>query len=311
MAGLHKASVLRQVYYDSENGFGSINETFKQAKKILNTITYNDTKEFLEKQKSRQTKPYRGFNSYVAPNALHEIQVDISDFTASASANDGYRYAFVAVDIFTKFCHAVPIKDKRPEESVRAMKEVFDKIGVPEQIYHDNEGSWSSKEFIVLLNTKGVKQIITSSPPPFAERMVQTLKNMIHARLEGLELPREKWIDLLPNILKKYNNTKHSSTGMPPNEAKRDDNSIQMYLNMRQKAQYNRTYPRLSIDSLVRTYIKPHTFKKGYHSAWSHEAYKVIHVSKDGKQFLVNDGKRRVWNRHELLKVEAVEDKDG
>ena len=28
-----------------------------------------------------------------------------------------------------------------------------------------------------------IKQIITSTPPPFAERMVQTIKNMIHQRL--------------------------------------------------------------------------------------------------------------------------------
>jgi hypothetical protein len=192
------------------------------------------------------------------------------------------------------------------------MKEVFDKIGVPEQIYHDNEGSWNSKEFIVLLNTKGVKQIITSSPPPFAERMVQTLKNMIHVRLEGLDLSREKWVDLLPATLKKYNNTKHSTIGLTPVQAKRGDNDIEIWLNIKNKAEFNRKYEKLELGDLVRTYIKPHTFKKGYNSSWSHEVYKVIHVSKDGKQFLVNDDKRRrVWNRHELLKIKGIEGKDG
>ena len=48
--------------------------------------------------------------------------MDIVDFTRSAEVNDGYRYLFVAVDSFTKLCHAVPIKDKEPEETVRAMK---------------------------------------------------------------------------------------------------------------------------------------------------------------------------------------------
>ena len=54
----------------------------------------------------------------------------------------------MAVDIFTKMLWAVPIKDKKPEESARAFKEVLDKIGVPKVLYHDNEGSWSSTEFI-------------------------------------------------------------------------------------------------------------------------------------------------------------------
>ena len=171
-----KDKFIRQVYYDADTGFGSIAETFKDAKKVLNSITYNDVKDFLERQKSRQTKPYRGFNSYVAHEPLQEIQVDIADFTRSVKENEGYRYCFVAVDVFTKFCHAVPIKDKKPNASLRAMTEVVNTIGVMKQIYHDNEGSWNSTEFIRLLNKHDRKHIITSSPPPFAERMVHTLK---------------------------------------------------------------------------------------------------------------------------------------
>ena len=117
-----KDKIIRGVYYDADTGFGSINETYQQANKILNSITYNDVKEFLQRQKSRQTKPYRGFNSYVAHEPLQEIQIDIADFTRSADVNDGFRYLFVAIDIFTKICHAAPIKDKHPPESIRAMK---------------------------------------------------------------------------------------------------------------------------------------------------------------------------------------------
>ena len=102
----------------------------------------------LNRQKSRQTKAYRGFNSYVAKEPLQEIQIDLAIFTDSSPDNNGYTYVFVAVDIFTKICYAVPIKDKKPAESIRAMKEGFNKIGVPEVLYHDNEGSWSSAEFI-------------------------------------------------------------------------------------------------------------------------------------------------------------------
>ena len=36
-----KDCIIRQAYYD-EQGFGSIAETHREAKKILNTITYND-----------------------------------------------------------------------------------------------------------------------------------------------------------------------------------------------------------------------------------------------------------------------------
>jgi hypothetical protein len=179
--------IIRHVYYN-ESGFGSIAETYKEAKNILNTITLNDVKEFLEKHKTRQIKGYKGFNFYVVDHALQEVQIDIAVFTDSAEESKGFAYCFVAVDMFTKFCHAVPIKDRKPPESVRAMTEVLDKIWVTENIYSDNEGSWNNKAFIKLLNQHHIKHIITSSPPPFAERMVQELKNMIHIRLQGLEV---------------------------------------------------------------------------------------------------------------------------
>ena len=96
-------------------------------------------------QKIAQLKPYKGFNSYIAHHPLQEIQIDIADFTKSAALNRNFRYLFVAIDTFTKFCHAVPMEDRQPNESVRAMKEVIDKIGKPETIYHDFEGSAKSQ----------------------------------------------------------------------------------------------------------------------------------------------------------------------
>ena len=82
------------------------------------------------------------------------------------------------------------------------MTEILNKIGVPKVSYHDNEGSWNSTQFVRLINSHNIKQIITSAPPPFSERMVQTIKNMIHARLEGLDISKETWVDILPSVLK-------------------------------------------------------------------------------------------------------------
>ena len=306
-----KDKIIRQIYYDADSGFGSISETHREAKKILNTITYNDVKDFLERQKSRQTKGYRGFNSYVADKPLAEIQIDIADFTASGALNNGFRYLFVAVDIFTKFCHAVPIKDKQPKESIRAMREILKVIGVPEVLYHDNEGSWNSGDFIQLLNQHNIKQIITSTPPPFSERMVQTIKNMIHTRLGGLEIDEQEWINLLPSVLKKYNNTKHSTINMSPNQAKQGNDNVEIWLNITNKANFNRKYPPLKKGSEVRTYIKPKTMTKGYNSRWSKEVYKIVAITGDGKQFMVSNNSRRLYSRHELLLVRGTEGKDG
>ena len=205
MPNEEKEAILRQIYYDTEHGFGSIYETYKQAVKLLPSVTLNDVREFLAKQESRQLKAYRGFSSYVAHEPLQEIQIDLADFTKSARARNGFRYAFVAVDVFSKHMWAVPCKDKQPNESMRAFTEVLDQIGTPKQIYHDNEGAWDSTKFIKLLNGRGIKQIITTSPAPFVERGIQTLKNMIYKRLEGLTINIEKWHEPVKVVLEKYN----------------------------------------------------------------------------------------------------------
>ena len=62
-------------------------------------------------QKGKQTKAYKGFNSYVADEPLEEIQIDLAGFTRSASENDGYRYCLVAVDVFTKMLWGVHTKE--------------------------------------------------------------------------------------------------------------------------------------------------------------------------------------------------------
>ena len=170
-----KDEIIRQMYHDSDSGLGSINQTHREATKILNNITYNDVKDFLERQKPRQFKAYRGFNSYVASEPLQELQIDLGDFTASSAVNDGFRYMFLAVDIFSKYIHCVPVKDKKPPESIRAFKEILDVIGIPKNAMSDREGSWESTEFVRLLNQHTIKHIISNSPPPFSESMFARL----------------------------------------------------------------------------------------------------------------------------------------
>ena len=160
-----KYSVIRIIYYDTDDGFDSGINTYRKANKVLASITVADVKSFLDKQKSRQNKPYRGFNSYVSPKALHEFHIDIGDWTQSASDNNGCRYMFLAVDTFSKYIHVVPIKDKQPAYSVRAFTEILNVIGVPSQMMSDREGAWESTEFIKLLNRHKIKHIISSSPP--------------------------------------------------------------------------------------------------------------------------------------------------
>ena len=71
--------------------------------------------------------------------------------------------------------------------------------------------------------------------------------------------------------------------------------------NLWNNASRNRKYPEIKENHEVRILLEKETGKKGYMPKWSKEVYKVIGI-RNG-DFLVNDGKRKVYQRHELLKV--------
>ena len=50
MLNEEKETILRQIYYDTKHGLGSIYEAYTQAVKLLPSVTLNDVKEFLAKQ---------------------------------------------------------------------------------------------------------------------------------------------------------------------------------------------------------------------------------------------------------------------
>ena len=302
MASPERVEVIRSVYEDKEKGFGSLRDTYLQAREKDPGIRYIDVKAFLDKYQHRQTQfRYRGHNSWVSPRRLFELELDLIDLTAKAEENNGFRYALVAIDNFTKFAHAVPVKGKTPALLVEAMKEVLAKIGVPKQVYSDYEGSFENKAWVRLMNANGIKVIQTVGSANTVERFNRTLKSMLQTRLDAQGLSRDLWVQELGPILRKYNDTVHTTIEMKPNEAILPSNELLVAFNLSKNAIKRRKYPDLTTGDRVRVMLKKDTKRKGYMPRWSTETYKVTY--KQGGDFLVNDDKRRVYHRHELLKL--------
>ena len=112
---------LRRAYFNVETGFASIAKTYKAAKALDSRVTLAATREFLSKQEGRQKANRRSDNSYVAPGPRETVQVDLADFQGFGPPTE-YRYAFVAVDVFTKLGFATPLKNKTPAECATALE---------------------------------------------------------------------------------------------------------------------------------------------------------------------------------------------
>jgi len=295
--------LIKDVYENVDTGYGSVKDTFDQVKLKDSSIKYIDVKQYLDKQKHRQVQfKYKGENSFVSEAPLFEIEMDIIDMTKRAEENDGFRYALVAIDNFTKFAWAIPMKSKTGIDLVKATEEIFDKIGTPKQIYTDQEGGMTTIEYIRMLNKYKVKHITTITGAHGVERFNRTLKENTFKRMSAMGLDEFKWIETLKPVLNKYNNTVHRTISMSPNDARKPSNKLIVWHNLWSGAKRNRKYPDLQVGDKVRVAKIKDTKTKGYRPKWSDNTYEVKFINKD-KEYVLDHERKRVFQRHELLKV--------
>ena len=100
--------LLRKIYYDVEEGFGSIDKVYKEAKKKDPTITQKIVKEFLDRQALRQKRKDPKWNSWVANGALETIQVDIAHMPKRIFGESEFKYALFAYDVFFEKACCLP-----------------------------------------------------------------------------------------------------------------------------------------------------------------------------------------------------------
>ena len=185
--------LIKKIYYDPA-GYGTVQETYKEVKKLDSTIKISDVKDWYERNIDRK-KQLRGFNSYISKGPLDEFEVDLFDVRYLKEMAHGYPYGFLAIDNFTKYMWIIPIENKFTPELIRAMGAIVKAMGKPKKIYSDDEpGMDQSIEFPKWLEEHNITQIVTRGHANTAERAIRTFKDLLTRRIGSIELePGEVW----------------------------------------------------------------------------------------------------------------------
>ena len=93
------------------------------------------------------------------------------------------------------------------------------------------------------------------------------------------ERGRADWLSELPSVIKKYNNTTHSSTKMTPIQASKKSNEKAVFDNLRDDRQKQR--PKYKLGQLVRTADIKQVFSKGDSTNWSYKLYTITEIIHD------------------------------
>ena len=274
---------MSSIYYD-RSGYGSVNTTYQDAKKKDKTITVNDVKTWFEKNVEKK-KQLSGYNSFVAPYANYEYEIDLFFVTKNDLLHQKFRVGMIMIDVFSKLMAVMAIKSNKPPDVLAGVMKGIQKMGgKPQRFYSDEEGSLNSGVVKEYLDKENIEIHLTRGHPNFAERGIRTFKDKLFKRVEADEKTRERkniqWTDYIFEIVLTYNNKdKHSATGMAPKEGAMKRNEFKVKTSIELQSVSRRKCPELSVGSRVKIYRKKDKLDKERVSVW----LPTVHTIKDIK----------------------------
>ena len=170
----------------------------------------------------------------------------------------------MVLDVFSKYGWIVPLKDKKGETVAEAFKKIFKEGRKPQYLWTDKGKEYYNKHVKELLDKNKITLYSTENEEKSSvcERWNRTIKTQMWKQftIQGNTM----YLDMLPKILKQYNNTKHSSIKMTPIEASKKKNEGVVYFNLYGDMETLKQKPKFKIGDMVRiSKYKRKVFDKG------------------------------------------------
>ena len=188
----------------------------------------------------------------------------------------------MAIDVFSKYGFGVPLKNKSADSVIEAFKDIFKERRPLRYIQSDLGKEYNNKKFMNFLKEYNIKWFASKNfdtKAQIAERFNRTIKEKMWKCFTSLgikDTKKAKWVDLLPKLIKNYNNSYHRSIKMTPVEASKQENAIDVYNNLYKPKLLTRR--RFKVGDNVRlTRVKSH-FDKGYLPNYTAEIFTISKV---------------------------------
>jgi transposase InsO family protein len=122
------------------------------------------------------------------------------------TAPEGSTHLLVAVDKFTKWIEAKPIKKLDGSSTIKFFNEIITRYGVPHSIITDNGTNFTKGVFAEYCGQKGIRLDLASVAHPQSNGQVEKANGLILAGIkprlvEPLECSADCWVEELPSVL--------------------------------------------------------------------------------------------------------------
>ena len=198
--------------------------------------------------------------------------VDLADMQLLIKFNKGFRFLLCVIDIFSKYAWVVLLKDKKGISIVNAFQKIL-KVSnrKPNKIWVDKGSEFYNNSFKKWLKDNDIEMYSTNNEGKSVagERFISTLKNKIYKYMTSIS--KDVHIDKLDDIVKKYNDTYHTSIKIKQIDVK--DNT---YINF--KREVNDKNPKFKVGDHARISKYKNIFAKGYIPNWSEEIFVISKI---------------------------------
>ena len=170
------------------------------------------------------------------------------------------------VDIFSKYAWVVPLKDNKGITITNAFQKIVDNSKrKPNEIWADQGSEFYNAHFKKCLEGNNIEMCSTHNEGKsvVAERLIITLENKIYKHMAAIS--KNVYIDVLVDIVDKYNNTYYRTIKMKPIDVKRDSFAYD--------EESNEKDPTFKVGDHVRISKYKNVFAKGFAPNWSEEIF--------------------------------------
>lgn len=207
-------------------------------------------------------------------------QADLAEFIPHAKINKGYKYLLLVIDCYSKYLWTRALKSKTASEVSDAFESILKLDRKPKNLQTDDGTEFFNKSFATVMKKHDINHYSTYSvkKASIVERVIRTIKNWLYKEFSFRG--NYKWIDIIKDIVLKYNNRRHRTTSMRPNNVDASTKVILKKYSVRRILQKSK----FKVGDFVRISKYKSIFEKGYTGNWTAEIFQVYRISRGNPQ---------------------------
>ena len=213
---------LSSIYLDPSQSasFRSLDAVYRAVKeKGKSKISRKQVQDWLRQQDVYNLhKPARRHykrSRVIVPGMDAQFQADLCDLQNFSQYNKGYKYLLTCTDIFSEYAWVVPLNTKQGQELVKAFQTILSSGHKPDKLQTDQGTEFLNRLFQNFLREKNI-DFFTVNSGLKASVVKRTFKNKMYKYFTAKNTLT--YINMLPKLVKSYNNTYHRSIKIKPSQ---------------------------------------------------------------------------------------------